>query len=283
MKHLAIIAAAIAAIAATPAFAASSSSASLNNFQVTLIDLDPLDSIIPSIIWGSNNQSYNFSNVIGDVYDSRASNLQYFNVLGASAFDPISGSASTALSQSAASVTGSGSFNDSVSQANGSAQGNGTSYRAEAWATGYYAYNSYTLSANTLVIFSATASTHVTTTVGQDAFGSESAQALAQLYTFGSGPGTTSGGSQNSIDYLQSIASSVWNGVGYDGQDNFDTQLLQVTYTNLTGANKVGFFSAKDYVNGYSYIQAVPEPETYAMLLAGLGLVGFTARRRKMV
>ena len=26
---------------------------------------------------------------------------------------------------------------------------------------------------------------------------------------------------------------------------------------------------------------AVPEPETYAMLLAGLGLVGFAARRRK--
>jgi hypothetical protein len=26
---------------------------------------------------------------------------------------------------------------------------------------------------------------------------------------------------------------------------------------------------------------AIPEPETYAMLLAGLGLLGFTARRRK--
>ncbi|AEI99960.1 PEP motif putative anchor domain protein [Nitrosomonas sp. Is79A3] len=29
-------------------------------------------------------------------------------------------------------------------------------------------------------------------------------------------------------------------------------------------------------------ISAVPEPETYAMLLAGLGLVGFSARRRKV-
>jgi len=28
-------------------------------------------------------------------------------------------------------------------------------------------------------------------------------------------------------------------------------------------------------------VTAVPEPETYAMLLAGLGLMGFTARRRK--
>ena len=29
-------------------------------------------------------------------------------------------------------------------------------------------------------------------------------------------------------------------------------------------------------------VSAVPEPETYAMLLAGLGLIGFSARRRKI-
>ena len=34
---------------------------------------------------------------------------------------------------------------------------------------------------------------------------------------------------------------------------------------------------------GYEYIMAVPEPETYAMLLAGLGLVGFSARRRRII
>lgn len=28
-------------------------------------------------------------------------------------------------------------------------------------------------------------------------------------------------------------------------------------------------------------VSAVPEPETYAMLLAGLGMIGFMARRRK--
>jgi hypothetical protein len=30
-------------------------------------------------------------------------------------------------------------------------------------------------------------------------------------------------------------------------------------------------------------MQAVPEPESYAMLLAGLGLMGTIARRRKSV
>jgi hypothetical protein len=38
---------------------------------------------------------------------------------------------------------------------------------------------------------------------------------------------------------------------------------------------------------GYEYIMAVPEPEpeteTYAMLLAGLGLIGFSARHRSAV
>lgn len=32
---------------------------------------------------------------------------------------------------------------------------------------------------------------------------------------------------------------------------------------------------------GYEYIMAVPEPETYAMLIAGLGLIGFSARRHR--
>ncbi len=42
--------------------------------------------------------------------------------------------------------------------------------------------------------------------------------------------------------------------------------------------------SAHDFTRSFSYeyIMAVPEPETYAMLLAGLGLVGFSARRRKV-
>jgi len=37
-----------------------------------------------------------------------------------------------------------------------------------------------------------------------------------------------------------------------------------------------------DFVVGVNFVAApVPEPQTYAMLLAGLGLIGFSARRRE--
>lgn len=53
------------------------------------------------------------------------------------------------------------------------------------------------------------------------------------------------------------------------------TGAATVVASNLTcdGTNCSGFNSLA--------INAVPEPETYAMMLAGLGLLGFTARRRK--
>lgn len=45
-----------------------------------------------------------------------------------------------------------------------------------------------------------------------------------------------------------------------------------ISYLTMTGA----YIGATDFA-----VQAVPEPETYAMLLAGLGLLGVAARRRK--
>ena len=36
----------------------------------------------------------------------------------------------------------------------------------------------------------------------------------------------------------------------------------------------------KDLSNYRAFISAVPEPETYALMLSGLGLVAFAARRR---
>jgi hypothetical protein len=59
-----------------------------------------------------------------------------------------------------------------------------------------------------------------------------------------------------------------------------DYRLSAYIHTNATEAN--GRFELWNYSSAVANgpIPAVPEPETYAMLLAGLGLIGFGARRR---
>lgn len=87
-----------------------------------------------------------------------------------------------------------------------------------------------------------------------------------------------------------------WNGFSAAAGDSFDI----MSATNLTGsfdtfnlaALGAGLVWDVDYlydqdVAGTDYlrlsVQAVPEPEAYAMMLAGLGLVGWAAGRRKKV
>jgi hypothetical protein len=51
-----------------------------------------------------------------------------------------------------------------------------------------------------------------------------------------------------------------------------------ITWLSSVQINANHFFKPTP-VSGF--MTPVPEPETYAMLLAGLGVVGFTARRRQ--
>lgn len=55
-----------------------------------------------------------------------------------------------------------------------------------------------------------------------------------------------------------------------------DTDLVGTTFTFEFGGSKADQF----YLSALT-VEAIPEPETYAMMLAGLGLLGFTAKRRK--
>lgn len=52
------------------------------------------------------------------------------------------------------------------------------------------------------------------------------------------------------------------------------------TYNIFQLTSDEGFAKAGDYKMEFSAVHAVPEPETYAMLLSGLGMVGLMVRRR---
>ena len=55
------------------------------------------------------------------------------------------------------------------------------------------------------------------------------------------------------------------------------------TFAYIIGFNDsfTGDGDYDDFVVGVNFAAAIPEPETYAMMLAGLGLLGIAARRRK--
>jgi hypothetical protein len=68
-------------------------------------------------------------------------------------------------------------------------------------------------------------------------------------------------------------------GTGRGSEAPNDT--TKATLFHLGGNNQV----LEPKSSGYyaMAVTSVPEPETYAMLMAGLGLVGFMARRRKQI
>ena len=88
---------------------------------------------------------------------------------------------------------------------------------------------------------------------------------------------------------IQSTANS---GLGYDisnlsahADDQYVFEFKGVTLTSAGVSLKAQYVDANNNKMGslisLPVVSPVPEPETYAMLLAGLGLIGFTARRRR--
>lgn len=62
-------------------------------------------------------------------------------------------------------------------------------------------------------------------------------------------------------------------------------------YFNITATNSSEYFDSVHFLSSsaafetdnHAVLAAVPEPETYAMMMAGLSVMGFVARRRKSV
>jgi hypothetical protein len=59
------------------------------------------------------------------------------------------------------------------------------------------------------------------------------------------------------------------------------TEIIRTNARNYTAGNFALIDGYADNAKGFAPTAAVPEPETYAMLLAGLGIIGTIIRRRK--
>jgi hypothetical protein len=112
--------------------------------------------------------------------------------------------------------------------------------------------------------------------------------AAGQTYDFFlDGSGSAAAGQDTSVPFVHA-SNAARSGSPQDGADNM------MLYANVLGgtvdplsvgswdSNAPGVWDKSSDVNVQVFgVAAIPEPETYAMMLAGLGLLSFMARRRK--
>jgi hypothetical protein len=148
-------------------------------------------------------------------------------------------------------------------------------------ASGTQSFGNFTLSANTRVVFSAMGSVSGS---AQGAPGNldnlDYTTAYLQFRLFGTAPAGS--GPQGGPETLTGEA------FGYGGDPEAMTfsqsRLLSLTFDNLTPGNLSGILSTRVQTQSYAYATAmapVPEPQVYAMLLAGLGLMGVLGARKR--
>lgn len=272
---------AVSAVLAAPAFASSSSLAYTSSFYWTLTDLAPDDGIAPSITWNANYDSV----VFGSIFQG-STQVNDFDTYGSGTFGDVSDSVSNGSTQAGASVSSSGALS-----AYGSNTAPDTAYYATAWPGSHP--GSFTLSPQTEVQFYLVGSAYAESNAEVNTY--NYAYAYANLGVFetlepydtwvGIQGSEIEASSKDGVTYVSlydvsdysTIAGYPLSGYGLNGQSG-QSLWLNVSYSNATDVAKNGYIFQSAGVGGASITTPVPEPENYALLLMGCGLILIATR-----
>lgn len=279
----------LAAATAAPAMAAVSASASISDLTITLYDLNPLDGIAPTISWSNPSYDVNYgtstsASAYGPYGASNTYNYVPFGEANSSAASIYNASANASIAASASPGAPSWLYSASGS-ASATAPNSSKGFNAAAQ-NGYFGSSIFSLSANTAVVFQAHASTQATASVGYDFLSGQNEYVSAQAFMSVNGSGASGNGNQSSSDSTASTIQNYYWGNGFPANSQSSVTLAG-SFVNTSSASLAGAFQLGVNVSGSTNvvsaaaIAAVPEPENYAMFLAGLGLIGAMARRRQ--
>lgn len=286
--HLARILIALSVFAAAPVMAAGSASATISGFSVRLIDLNLTDGITPSISFEPGSVLFE-----GDDDEPRAGlvstyvadPLSFIDDSNSSlTFSPISSAVSYAGANASAAISGDGTLAGTTLSASSTTPGlvAGALMRSVASSGDSGISSIFRLSGNTLAIFSAQAFASLSGAGGSEQgrfqfFGDQGA-VETEINVTGPGALGSEGGYQESSDEFEF---SSYSDESVPPFDFSGTAELSATFLNLTRSNLTGQLDFDVYTYVATSTAPVPEPGTYALLLAGLGMMGFVAGRRR--
>ncbi|UMR29587.1 PEP-CTERM sorting domain-containing protein [Massilia sp. MB5] len=249
------------------ASAEATSNATVSGVSYQLIDLDLNDGISPSLIF----VDYGMATAPTSLQAGFEGNQVAFQTLGSRDLAPISMNQTHGTGSMQGYVTSSGTLDSLSLGVTAQISGDGSYSYLQTSATGSSGYTNFILSPKTGVIFTANTTLNGRTSqVGDWAV----AMSWLGLVTYVDGLYDTT---LSEIKTLSSFYDQTSSGVKTERL----TDTLLVRYDNLTNAGQGSGLNVSGFANSMGYMPTpVPEPSTYATLLAGLMLTAYAKRRR---
>jgi MYXO-CTERM domain-containing protein len=253
------------------AMASASSSASISNLSFTLQDFNLDDGILPTF-----SVQAGASYVSGSAY-SPSDSLSFSRSINGGVVTSYSTTQDTLDGLSAVTVL----LNGSTTKLSGFANGASGSYNANASGVGGFSGGTVVLSAGSVLTIKGTISAVASVGGIDPACYYYCGNAASSSASVSLGYSYYEDGAYTSSNTSASVGAQAYDYYWYGtGSTQTDTKSFTLRFFNPTSQTQYASLSLSSNVSGNS-VSAVPEAESTALALAGLGVVGLLARRRR--